>query len=161
MGAAEDEVVQLTSELIQIDSCNTGELETTTGEAEAVRYVDALLREVGYETEIVESGAPGRHNVFARLAGADSSRPPLLVHGHLDVVPFTAEDWSVHPLSGAVQDGYVWGRGAVDMKDMDAMMLAVIRQRLREGRKPPRDIVLAFLADEEAGGNHEIGRAHV
>ena len=85
--AAEDEVVQLTSELIQIDSSNTGELETTTGEAEAAAYVDAKLREVGYETEVVESGAPGRHNVFCRLPGADSSRPALLVHGHLDVVP--------------------------------------------------------------------------
>ncbi|MDT7744585.1 MAG: hypothetical protein QOE59_3663 [Actinomycetota bacterium] len=150
--AAEDEVVQLTSELIQIDSSNTGELATTTGEAEAAAYVDAKLREVGYETEVVESGAPGRHNVFCRLPGADSSRPPLLVHGHLDVVPFTAEDWSVHPLSGAVQDGYVWGRGAVDMKDMDAMILALARQFRAEGAVPPRDLVFAFLADEEAGG---------
>ncbi len=129
--------MQLTSELIQIDSSNTGELETTTGEAEAAAYVDAKLREVGYETEIVESGAPGRHNVFCRLPGADSSRPALLVHGHLDVVPFTAEDWSVHPLSGAVQDGYVWGRGAVDMKDMDAMILALARQFRAEGVVPP------------------------
>ena len=151
-GAAQDEVVQLTSELIQIDSSNTGELGTTTGEAEAAAYVDAKLREVGYETEVVESGAPGRQNVFCRLPGADPSRPALLVHGHLDVVPFTAEDWSVHPLSGAVRDGYVWGRGAVDMKDMDAMILALARQFKAEGTVPPRDLVFAFLADEEAGG---------
>ncbi|HWN29069.1 MAG TPA: M20/M25/M40 family metallo-hydrolase, partial [Actinomycetospora sp.] len=118
MGRAEDEVVTLTSELIQIDSQNTGELATTTGEAEAAAYVDAKLREVGYDTEVVESGAPGRHNVFARLEGADRDRPALLVHGHLDVVPFDESEWSVHPLSGSVQDGYVWGRGAVDMKDM-------------------------------------------
>jgi acetylornithine deacetylase/succinyl-diaminopimelate desuccinylase-like protein len=152
MGRAEDEVVTLTSELIQIDSQNTGELETTTGEAEAAAYVDAKLREVGYETEVVESGAPGRHNVFARLAGADPDRPALLVHGHLDVVPFDESEWSVHPLSGSVQDGYVWGRGAVDMKDMDAMILALARQFQAEGTVPPRDIVFAFLADEEAGG---------
>jgi acetylornithine deacetylase/succinyl-diaminopimelate desuccinylase-like protein len=152
MGRAEDEVVTLTSELIQIDSQNTGELETTTGEAEAAAYVDAKLREVGYETEVVESGAPGRHNVFARLAGADRDRPALLVHGHLDVVPFDEAEWSVHPLSGSVQDGYVWGRGAVDMKDMDAMILALARQFKAEGVVPPRDIVFAFLADEEAGG---------
>ncbi|HSK61864.1 MAG TPA: M20/M25/M40 family metallo-hydrolase [Actinomycetospora sp.] len=152
MGRAEDEVVTLTSELIQIDSQNTGELETTTGEAEAAAYVDAKLREVGYETAVVESGAPGRHNVFARLAGADPDRPALLVHGHLDVVPFDESEWSVHPLSGSVQDGYVWGRGAVDMKDMDAMILALARQFKVEGTVPPRDIVFAFLADEEAGG---------
>ena len=152
MGRAEDEVVTLTSELIQIDSQNTGELGTTTGEAEAAAYVDAKLREVGYETEVVESGAPGRHNVFARLEGADPERPALLVHGHLDVVPFDEAEWSVHPLSGSVQDGYVWGRGAVDMKDMDAMILALARQFRAEGTMPPRDIVFAFLADEEAGG---------
>ena len=152
MSRAEDEVVQLCSELIQIDSQNTGELETTTGEAEAAAYVDAKLREVGYETEVVESGAPGRQNVFARLAGSDPSRPALLVHGHLDVVPFSADEWSVHPLSGAVQDGYVWGRGAVDMKDMDAMILALARQFRIDGVVPPRDLVFAFLADEEAGG---------
>jgi acetylornithine deacetylase/succinyl-diaminopimelate desuccinylase-like protein len=152
MGRAEDEVVTLTSELIQIDSANTGELASTTGEAEAAAYVDAKLREVGYETEVVESGAPGRHNVFCRLEGADRDRPALLVHGHLDVVPFNADEWSVHPLSGAVQDGYVWGRGAVDMKDMDAMILALARQFKIEGTVPPRDLVFAFLADEEAGG---------
>ena len=152
MGRAEDEVVTLTSELIQIDSQNTGELATTTGEAEAAAYVDAKLREVGYDTEVVESGAPGRHNVFARLEGADRDRPALLVHGHLDVVPFDESEWSVHPLSGSVQDGYVWGRGAVDMKDMDAMILALARQFKADGTVPPRDIVFAFLADEEAGG---------
>ena len=152
MGRAEDEVVTLTSELIQIDSQNTGELATTTGEAEAAAYVDAKLREVGYETEVIESGAPGRQNVFARLKGADPDRPALLVHGHLDVVPFDESEWSVHPLSGSVQDGYVWGRGAVDMKDMDAMILALARQFKAEGTVPPRDLVFAFLADEEAGG---------
>jgi acetylornithine deacetylase/succinyl-diaminopimelate desuccinylase-like protein len=91
--------------------------------------------------------------VIARIEGADRNRPALLIHGHLDVVPASAEDWTVAPFSGEVQDGCVWGRGAVDMKDMDAMTLAVVRQRLREGRKPARDVVLAFLADEEAGGS--------
>lgn len=152
MSSAEDEVVQLTSELIQIDTSNTGELETTVGEAEAAAYVDAKLREVGYETEVIDCGAPGRTSVFCRLEGADRSRPALLVHGHLDVVPAQAEEWSVHPFSGAVQDGWVWGRGAVDMKDMDAMILALARMFRREGVVPPRDLVFAFLADEEAGG---------
>jgi acetylornithine deacetylase/succinyl-diaminopimelate desuccinylase-like protein len=90
--------------------------------------------------------------VVARLAGTDPSRAALVVHGHLDVVPAQAQDWSVAPFSGEVQDGCVWGRGAIDMKDMDAMILSVVRQRLREGRRPKRDLVLAFFADEEAGG---------
>jgi len=97
---------------------------------------------------------PGRASVVARIEGADSSRPALLIHGHLDVVPADPADWRVHPFSGEIRDGCVWGRGAVDMKDMDAMMLAVVRQRQAEGRRPPRDIVLAFLADEEAGGTY-------
>jgi acetylornithine deacetylase/succinyl-diaminopimelate desuccinylase-like protein len=150
--AAEDEVVQLAAELIQIDTSNTGVLTTTMGEREAAEYVAAKLTEVGFETETVESGAPDRHNVFARLRGSDQGRGALLVHGHLDVVPAEAAEWSVHPFAGAIQDGYLWGRGAVDMKDMVAMTLAVARRFKRDGVTPPRDIVFAFLADEEAGG---------
>jgi acetylornithine deacetylase/succinyl-diaminopimelate desuccinylase-like protein len=109
------------------------------------------LAEVGLEPKIFESH-PGRASTVARIEGADPTRPALLIHGHLDVVPANADDWTHHPFSGEIADGCVWGRGAVDMKDMDAMTLAVVRDRLRSGRKPPRDIVLAFLADEEAGG---------
>ena len=123
----EDEVVELVRALIRFDTSNTGELETTKGEALCARWVAEQLEEVGYETEYLEAGAPGRANVFTRLAGADSSRGALLVHGHLDVVPAEASDWSVHPFSGALEDGYVWGRGAVDMKDMVGMMIAVAR----------------------------------
>ena len=98
--------------------------------------------------------APGRASVVARIAGADPSRPALLIHGHLDVVPADAADWRPCTRSPArSRTGCVWGRGAVDMKDMDAMILAVVRQRLPEGRRPPRDVVVAFLADEEAGGS--------
>ena len=150
--AAEDEVVRLCAELIRIDTTNTADPDTVVGEQEAAEYVAAQLTEVGYEVETVESGAPRRHNVFCRLPGADPGRDALLVHGHLDVVPADASEWSVHPFSGAVQDGYVWGRGAVDMKDMVAMMIAVARRFKRDGVVPPRDIVFAFLADEEAGG---------
>jgi acetylornithine deacetylase/succinyl-diaminopimelate desuccinylase-like protein len=153
-GAAEGEVVELASELIRIDTTNTGDLDTTTGEREAAEYVAGKLTEVGFEVEVLESGAPGRHNVVCRLAGADPSRGALLVHGHLDVVPADPAEWSVHPFSGAVQDGYVWGRGAVDMKDMVAMTLAVARRFRRDGVVPPRDIVFAFVADEEAGGKY-------
>ena len=152
--APEDEVVDLVSALIRFDTSNTGELATTKGEAECALWVADRLREAGYEPEYLESGAPGRGNVFVRLPGADRSRGALLIHGHLDVVPAEAADWSVHPFSGAVSDGYVWGRGAVDMKDMCGMMLAVARHFKREGIVPPRDLVFAFVADEESGGQY-------
>jgi len=152
VSSAEDEVVGLASDLIRIDSTNTGDPRTVVGERAAAEYVAEKLAEVGYDTTYVESGAPGRGNVIARLPGADPGRGALLVHGHLDVVPADASEWSVHPFSGAVQDGYLWGRGAVDMKDMVAMTLAVARQLKRDGVTPPRDLVFAFVADEEAGG---------
>ncbi|GAA4868394.1 M20/M25/M40 family metallo-hydrolase [Saccharopolyspora cebuensis] len=152
---AEDEVVELASDLIRIDTTNTGDPATVVGERAAAEYVAEKLTEVGYEVTYVESGEqPGRANVIARLPGTDPSRGGLLVHGHLDVVPADPSEWSVHPFSGAVQDGYVWGRGAVDMKDMVAMSLAVARRFKRDGIAPDRDIVFAFLADEEAGSFH-------
>ncbi|MFC4057230.1 M20/M25/M40 family metallo-hydrolase [Planomonospora corallina] len=148
----EDEVVELCRDLIRIDSTNAGD-NTGPGERAAAEYVAEKLAEVGLEPRILESDSR-RANVVARIAGEDPSREALLLHGHLDVVPFNADDWTHHPLSGEIADGCVWGRGAVDMKDMDAMILAVVRQRLSEGRRPPRDVVLAFTADEEAGGSY-------
>jgi acetylornithine deacetylase/succinyl-diaminopimelate desuccinylase-like protein len=145
------EVATLCSDLIRIDTANRGD-NSGPGERRAAEHVASLLAEAGLEPVLLESH-PGRASVVARIGGEDSARPGLLIHGHLDVVPADAADWQVHPFSGEISDGYVWGRGAVDMKDMDAMILAVVRQRLREGRRPPRDVVLAFLADEEAGGS--------
>ncbi|OBA78381.1 hypothetical protein A9W99_25095 [Mycobacterium sp. 1164966.3] len=149
-----DDVVEVVSRLIRFDTTNTGDPATTKGEAECARWVAEQLSEVGYQPEYVESGAPGRGNVFARLEGADSSRGALLIHGHLDVVPAEAAEWSVHPFSGAVEDGYVWGRGAVDMKDMVGMMIVVARHLKRTGTVPPRDLVFGFIADEEHGGTY-------
>ncbi|GAA5088317.1 acetylornithine deacetylase/succinyl-diaminopimelate desuccinylase-like protein [Thermocatellispora tengchongensis] len=148
----EDEVVELCRDLIRIDSTNAGD-NAGPGERAAAEYVAEKLAEVGLEPRILESDTR-RANVVARIEGEDPGREALLLHGHLDVVPFNAGDWTRHPLSGEVADGCVWGRGAVDMKDMDAMILAVVRQRLSEGRRPPRDVVLAFTADEEAGGKY-------
>ncbi|HKF32515.1 MAG TPA: M20/M25/M40 family metallo-hydrolase [Jatrophihabitantaceae bacterium] len=144
--AAQDEVVGLLSELIQFNTSNP-----THRERPAAEWMAARLDEVGVDAQIVES-EPGRASTIARIAGTDSSRPPLLIHGHLDVVPADAAEWSVDPFSGEIRDGYVWGRGAIDMKHMDAMTLALVREWARAGRRPPRDIVLAFVADEEAGG---------
>ena len=147
---AEDEVSALCSDLIRIDTSNRGD-HSGPGERHAAEHVAALLGDAGLEPLVLESH-PGRASVVTRIEGEDPSRPALLIHGHLDVVPADPPDWAVHPFSGEISDGSVWGRGAVDMKDMDAMILAVVRQRMREGRRPPRDVVLAFLADEEAGG---------
>ncbi|MCZ1010753.1 M20/M25/M40 family metallo-hydrolase [Streptomyces lydicus] len=148
----EDEVVDLCRDLIRMDTSNYGD-HSGPGERVAAEYVAEKLAEVGLEPQIFESHK-GRASTVARIEGEDRSRPGLLIHGHTDVVPANAEDWTHHPFSGEIADGCVWGRGAVDMKDMDAMTLAVVRDRLRTGRKPPRDIVLAFLADEEAGGTY-------
>jgi acetylornithine deacetylase/succinyl-diaminopimelate desuccinylase-like protein len=143
---AQDEVAGLLIDLIRINTSNP-----THPERPAAEWVAGKLDEVGLASEIFES-EPGRASVVSRVEGSDRDRPPLLIHGHLDVVPAVPEEWSVDPFAGEVKDGYVWGRGAVDMKDMDAMTLAVVREWQRTGRKPPRDIVLAFVADEEAGG---------
>ncbi|GAA5108128.1 M20/M25/M40 family metallo-hydrolase [Haloechinothrix salitolerans] len=154
IAAVAEEAVTLVSELIQIDTTNTGDPDTVVGERAAAEYVAAKLTEVGYEIDYVESGAKDRHNVIARLPGADPTRDALLIHGHLDVVPADASEWSVHPFSGAIRDGYVWGRGAVDMKDMLGMTLALARHYKRNNIMPPRELIFAFLADEEAGGQY-------
>ena len=93
-----------------------------------------------------------RASLTALWEGTDRTRPPLVVHGHLDVVPAFAEDWSVDPFAAEIKDGMIWGRGAVDMKGVDAIYLEATRRLIASGRKPARDIVLAFFADEEHGG---------
>ncbi|MFE9622027.1 M20/M25/M40 family metallo-hydrolase [Streptomyces sp. NPDC006527] len=143
---ARDEVVRFTSDLIRIDTTNRGGGDCR--ERPAAEYAAALLAEAGAEPTLLER-TPGRTNVVARIEGTDPAADALLVHGHLDVVPAEAADWSVHPFSGEVRDGVVWGRGAVDMKNMDAMILAVVRAWARQGVRPRRDLVLAFTADEE------------
>jgi acetylornithine deacetylase/succinyl-diaminopimelate desuccinylase-like protein len=142
------EVVEICQQLIRIPSVNYGE--GKGDEAAIAKKVVELLEEVGIHASIYES-APGRCNVIAKIAGQDSLRPGLVVHGHLDVVPVNADDWSVDPFAAEIKDGMIWGRGAIDMKNMVAMIIAVFRLWARKGITPPRDIVLAFFADEEAG----------
>jgi acetylornithine deacetylase/succinyl-diaminopimelate desuccinylase-like protein len=148
--APEDEVVDLCRDLLRIDTTNPGD-GTGPGEAEAAAYVVEKLAEVGLTPTVYESD-PGRTTVVVRIPGADSTRPGLCVHGHLDVVPANAADWQVDPFGGIEQDGCLWGRGAVDMKDMVAMILACARDFARTGTVPPRDLLFVFFADEEAGG---------
>lgn len=147
----EDEAVSICRDLIRIDTTNTGDSATSAGERAAAEYVAASLAEVGVDSTLVES-EPGRASVVARIPGADSSRGALLVHGHLDVVPADASSWVVPPFAGAIRGGYVHGRGSTDMKDMCATVLTVLRGWARTGRRPRRDVVFAFVADEEDGG---------
>ncbi|MGO1972303.1 MAG: M20/M25/M40 family metallo-hydrolase [Propionibacteriaceae bacterium] len=148
------EVVQICQDLIRIDTSNYGH-EPGPGERKAAEHVAQLLDEVGIESQLYES-EPTRTSLVAHWEpeGVDRSATPLLIHGHLDVVPANAADWQVDPFSGEVQDGCVWGRGAVDMKDFDAMVLSVIRARARAGVAPRRPIRLVLTADEEAGSTH-------
>ncbi|MFK0401214.1 M20/M25/M40 family metallo-hydrolase [Microbacterium sp. NPDC090225] len=144
------EVARIASELIRFDTSNFGG-GNAKGEREAAEYVGAYLTELGLEVEYYEP-VPRRTNVMARVPGRDRSLPALVVHGHLDVVPAMADDWTVDPFAGIVQDGMLWGRGAVDMKNMNAMILTAVADILRAGEMPARDLVLAFFADEENGG---------
>lgn len=144
-------------DLIRIDTTNWGE-GRSVGETEAAHYVEAELRDLGLEPQLFES-EPGRVSVVARVAGRNADKPGLVVHGHLDVVPADAANWTVDPFGGEVRDGMLWGRGAVDMKNMDAMMLTALRDVVEGQGAPERDLVIAFFADEEAGG--VLGAHHV
>ena len=148
--APETEALEICRDLIRIDTSNYGD-SSGPGERKAAEYVAASLAEVGIESEILES-EQGRASVVARWGNQDSPKPGLLIHGHLDVVPAQAADWSIDPFAAEVVDGYLFGRGAVDMKDFDGMLLSVVRARSRAGVLPDRPITLVFTADEEAGG---------
>ena len=144
------ETARIARDLIRIDTSNRGEGDANP-ERPAADYVSAYLRELGLDPVTIES-APGRASVVARVAGREPELPVLVLHGHLDVGPADPENWTVDPFAGVVKDGLLWGRGAVDMKDMDAMILTAIAELLRAGERPRRDVILAFFADEENGG---------
>lgn len=152
---------KIASELIRFDTSNYGE-GVSNGETDAAQYLGAHLESLGLTPHYVESD-PGRLSVIAHVEGADQSKPSLVVHGHTDVVPADPANWSVDPFGGVVKDGKLWGRGAVDMKNMDAMMITALGDILGSGRQPARNLVVAFFADEEAGGvrgAHHVVREH-
>lgn len=144
------DAVAIAQRLIRIDSSNYGD-GSGPGERAAAELVAELLTEVGFDPTIVES-AERRTSVLLRIPGTDPAAPALVMHGHTDVVPANAADWTIPPFAGEISEGMLWGRGAVDMKDMLGMMLAVVRDMRRSAWQPRRDIVLAVFADEEAGG---------
>jgi acetylornithine deacetylase/succinyl-diaminopimelate desuccinylase-like protein len=148
-------------DLIRFDTSNYGEGKAN-GETDAAEYVAAHLQRLGLTTQLFDSD-PGRTSVVTRVEGADSSKPALVVHGHLDVVPADPRTWSVDPFAGEIKDGMLWGRGAVDMKNMDAMILTALGDILGAGKQPARDLVVAFFADEEDGGrrgSHHLVKNH-
>src|SRR5690554_6749385 len=149
----EHEVIGLCRDLVRIDTTNTGDLATSRGERAAAEWVAERLGEVGLPAQLHEC-IPGRTSLVTRIEGVDPSRAALLIHGHLDVVPADPGEWLVHPFAGELRDGFLWGRGAIDMKGFDAVVLAVVRSWRRTGYQPPRDIVIAFTADEEDGGGY-------
>jgi acetylornithine deacetylase/succinyl-diaminopimelate desuccinylase-like protein len=154
-GSPDDGVEQICADLIRFDTTNRGRGDSV-GEREAAEYVAEALTAAGLEPRVLES-EPRRTNVVTRIAGHDRDADALLVHAHLDVVPADASEWSVPPFAGVIRDGYVWGRGAVDMKDMCASILATLRSWRVRGVRPRRDIVIAFVADEEAHGDYGAG----
>jgi acetylornithine deacetylase/succinyl-diaminopimelate desuccinylase-like protein len=145
-----DETAQIARDLIRFDTTNYGNGKSN-GETDAAEYVAAKLEGLGLTPQVFES-EPGRHSVVARVEGRDRSKPGLVVHGHLDVVPADPANWTVDPFEGVVKEGMLWGRGAVDMKNMDAMMLTALGDILGAGELPARDLLVGFFADEEAGG---------
>lgn len=145
-----DETAIIARDLIRFDTTNHGE-GRSNGEADAAEYVEAKLAALGLAPQVFESD-PGRASVVARVEGSDPGKPALVVHGHLDVVPADPRNWSVDPFGGEIRDGLLWGRGAVDMKNMDAMILTAVGDILRAGERPARDLVIGFFADEEDGG---------
>jgi acetylornithine deacetylase/succinyl-diaminopimelate desuccinylase-like protein len=148
----QEDAVDLTRSLIRIDSVNTGIAETIgDGETRAARFVQEKLSDVGIPSELIEP-REGRASVIARVRGSDPSRGALIVHAHLDVVPVEGQDWTYPPFGAEVHDGWLYGRGAVDMKNFAGTILAVARHFARAGTRPRRDLIFAFLADEEAGG---------
>jgi len=145
-----EEITQLLSELIRIDTTNPPGNETA-----AAKYLADYLGKDGFECEFYES-APKRGNVITRLKGS-GEKPSLLLLSHLDVVAANAEEWSVDPFGGVVKDGFVWGRGALDMKGMVAVEAMVMELLKRNSVKLKGDVVFAATADEEQGGSNGAG----
>jgi acetylornithine deacetylase/succinyl-diaminopimelate desuccinylase-like protein len=136
--------VELLQRLIRFDTTNPPGDEAACG-----AFVCELLREAGVEPHVM-SREPGRPNVIARLPGRGAA-PPLLLHGHMDVVSVAGQRWTHPPFAGVLADGFVWGRGALDMKGGLAMLLAAFLRAAHEGLRPPGDVLLAVMSDEEAG----------
>jgi acetylornithine deacetylase/succinyl-diaminopimelate desuccinylase-like protein len=140
---------ELLQHLLRFDTTNP-----PGNEAECIAFADRVLREAGFETQILGRDA-NRTNLVTRLQGRGNA-PPLLMYGHVDVVTTEGQRWTHPPFEGKVVDGYVWGRGALDMKGGVVMMMAALMRAKAEGLALPGDVVLALVSDEEAGGEYGV-----
>jgi len=154
-GTFRDRVAKITRDLIQIDTTNYGGNDSR-GEPEAAAYCAKIMDSMGMKPETVES-VPGRASVVGRMTGWDADAPALVLHGHLDVVPADPSEWTVDPFGAEVIDDVIYGRGAADMKGMDAIILTALEHLYASGSRPRRDIILALFGDEEAGGVYGSG----
>lgn len=139
--------VELLQNLIRFDTTNP-----PGNEAACISYIDDVLTDAGFETMILARDET-RTNLVTRLAGQGHA-PPLLMYGHVDVVTTEGQEWTHPPFDGTVADGYIWGRGTLDMKGAVAMMMAALMRARAQGLAPPGDVVLAVVSDEEAGGEY-------
>ena len=158
---AGEATARIARDLIRFDTTNYGG-GRSNGERDAAHYLEAELTRIGLSPQLFEA-APGRVSVVARVPGRDGARPGLVLHGHTDVVPADDRAWSMDPFAGEIRDGMLWGRGAVDMKDMDAMILTALGELLAAGELPAREVIVAFFADEEDGGaygSHHLVEHH-
>ena len=140
----EDEALNWLQAFIQVDTINP-----PGNEARAVEFIADILESEGIPYQTAES-APGRGNIWARLEGGDE--PALILLQHTDVVPADPQYWTTDPLSGEIKDGFLWGRGTLDMKGTGMSQLATFVSLKRAGATLNRDVVLIATADEEAGG---------
>jgi len=144
------EPVELLRRLVRFDTTNP-----PGHTSECIAFLDGLLREAGVGTRIL-SRSPERPNLVARLPG-DGTAPPLLLHGHVDVVTTEGQEWTHPPFEGRMENGFLWGRGALDMKGGLAMLLVAFLRAATSGTRLPGDLILAVLSDEETGGDHGAG----
>jgi acetylornithine deacetylase/succinyl-diaminopimelate desuccinylase-like protein len=138
--------VELLQQLLRFDTTNP-----PGNEAECIGFVRGLVEEAGCDVELYAKD-PARPNLVARLRGR-GNRPPILLQGHVDVVTTVGQDWARPPFGGELVDGFVWGRGALDMKGGVAMMVSAFLRAAREEKPLPGDVILCVLADEENGGD--------
>ena len=148
----EENVVKICADLIKIDTTNFGNNESV-GENIAAEYVSDFLNNINIENKIVGPDNK-RCSVLARIQGTNKELSDLVLHGHLDVVPVEKEKWSKDAFAAIIEKDLLWGRGAVDMKNGNAMILGSIAHLIKEGWKPKRNITIAMFADEEAGGKY-------
>jgi len=146
----EERVVKYCQDLIRIDTTNYGNNESN-GETKAAEYIADIFKTLNIEYQIVGPDAK-RSSIIARLPGTDNSLPGIVLHGHLDVVPVEKDKWSKPAFEALIDQDMIWGRGAVDMKNGNAMILASLFELVKSGWRPKRSITLVFFADEEAGG---------